>query len=411
MSYITQMKIIIDSWVFSLCLGILASNANAQDMYITTLREQSTVQDSAIQEFKAHLDQRIARLKERVPDLYLETPTATSKMGEFIRNSIYPAGPNYKNREVQCRFINRLLSEVSQPLLLRLQELTNNGKICIAGDLPKEQQVNWTSQWIQILWNEKWYVDENGSFSLEDLIIENIGTENYSKPDIIVAINEQFDGYGAGLSKALAPLYLNDPTLQKFRFLGSQFDPNKAKAEPFILLGQDIQNVLLEDSPYEKASLVRGKSEIYISPIWPVAELVELLVHEYGHVLHAEQTPNTKWDPVQKTLRKKMDGRHNEGVAEAFAEMLLLDVFKRHPETETFHLGKLRIFSEIRPQDNHLAGAIALNSIFYQGKRNFPELLNLIRTENFMDYLIQNNINALVPGPESTSTLEVFFKQ
>jgi len=411
MSYITQMKIIIGSWIFTLCLGILASNANAQDMFIITLREQSTVQDSAIQEFKTHLDQRIAKLKERVPDLYLETPTATSNMSDFIRNSMYPAGPNYRNREVQCRFINRLLSEVSQPLLSRLQELTKNGKICIAGDLPKEQRVNWTSQWIQILWNEKWYVDENGTFSLEDLIIKNIGTENYSKPDIIIAINEQFDGYGAGLSKALAPLYDEDPVLQKFKLLGFQFDPNKAKAEPFTLLGQDVQNALVEDSPYGAAGLVRVKSEIYISPIWPVAELVELLVHEYGHVLHAEQTRNYKWDPAQKTLSKKMDGRHNEGVAEAFAEMLLLDVFKRHPETETFHLGKLRIFSELRPQDNHLAGAIALNSIFFQGKRNFPELLNLIRTENFMDYLILNNINALVPGPESTSKLEVFFNQ
>lgn len=397
------------STALSLAVGLTALSSNAQDMYLSNLHEQTFVSQSAILSFKTHLDQRIADLKSRSPELYLETPNASTNLRDVILSTFLPANPAYKNREAQCSFIHRLLSEVQEPLLTRLRSLTQDGSICIAGDLPKELRINWTTQWLQLLWNDKWLVMADKSQSLEDLIIEKIGIENYRKPNIMIALREGFDGYGSAHSRSILPLFDQDPLLQQFKSLGLQFNPDKT--EPFILLGEDIQKALGEESPYNSTGLVRTTSDIYISPIWPVAELVELLVHEYGHVLHAEQNPNESWNPITKTLYRKSNGAHNEGVAEAFSEMLLKEVFIKHPETETFHLLKLRVFSEIRPQDNHLQGAVALSSVFFQGQQDFAELLRLTRAESFMDFLSGHNITSLTLGSVSENTIPVYFKK
>ncbi len=383
--------------------------ASAQDMQIITTRESGSVlSDSALQQFKARLDNRITIMRSRIPNLFLETPGPHTKIGSFIMQAFYPAPPVYKNRDVECAFIDRLISQNEGTVKVRIQKLTANGSNCIVGDLPKNLWLHWTTEWMDLLWTDKWIRNDSGNFSLEDLIIQKIGTENYTRPTFKIAINEQFDGYGAGFSKAVSPQFDLDPVLSRFKKIGQLFNPDQT--QPFTLLGDDISTLLTNDSPYGNAGLVRTDSEIYISPAWPISSLVELLVHEYGHVLQAEQVTTDKWDMANKILYRKSNGICNEGFAEALTEMLLADIFIQHPETEVFHLAKLRLFAEIRPSDKHLVGAAVLSPLFFNGQQDFLGLLDLARTESFSGYLKNFRIDTLSEGTTTQDSIRVFFK-
>ncbi len=404
-SYLSGMK-----HILVLIIPFIQIVVLAQDMKLVNVIESGlSLSEQSVQSFKQQLDQRILNMKEKIPGLYLTEFTPQSKIRDLILQVHYPAGVNYKNRQVQCAFIQRLLSQTKGSAQVRINALTQNGKICIAGDLPKTEWVAWTTEWIDILWNEKWFIKSSAAFSLEDLIVKSIGIENYKKPVIKIAINEVFDGYGFGYSDAAIAMFDSDPVLSYFKQRGLKFNPDSK--EPFTLLGDEVKTFLVEESPYGAAATVRVTSEIYISPVWPIAELVELLVHEYGHVLHSEQNQTKQtWDPITKSLTTKVNTVWQEGVAESFTEMLLQDVFLAHPETQIFHLSKLRMFAEVKSKDSHLLGAALLSPLFFQGQNDFLILLELARANNLNEFLQKYKIDTLSEGVIRQKTVNVYFQ-
>lgn len=90
---------------------------------------------------------------------------------------------------------------------------------------------------------------------------------------------------------------------------------------------------------------------------------------------------------------------HDEGVAEAFAWLLLNELYPKYPEVEFFHIAKLRLFLAKRPDDPHLLGAAGLSSLFhFRGSRNFPDLFEFAKSLDLEDFLNHREMTGLSKG-------------
>jgi hypothetical protein len=364
---------------------ILSLAARAQDLTIVVKSgEQWALTDAARAELNTHLANEISQLKKRLPGFCFSPLTSETKMSSAIPESFFPGSKRYKNRDIQCAFIQKLISRGDSHARARARELSQDGKLCSSGDIAQVLWPQWTFDWMQFLWNEKWFPSAHGNVSLEDIIISKIGRENYRKPSFHIALLNEFDGFGWGFSANELRLFASDPVLRHFRDEAKKYDPNSH--EPFMSLGP-IVFLLFQDSPYSAAGFLHLQSEIWISPGWPVAELVELLMHEYGHVLHGEQDESHTWNSQTRSLEVYNCSVQDEAISEAFSEMSLREVFARDPETKLFHVGKLALFSIVRPTDPHYVGAGAIKSLFWRKTDNFGELFELIRSHDFAGFL------------------------
>ena len=104
--------------------------------------------------------------------------------------------------------------------------------------------------------------------------------------------------------------------LRDFSNISSKYDPNKT--EEFELLGEDTRK-MLKEWPYGSAGNFKVGTEIYVTNDWGAADLVELLVHEYGHIYHAERSDNISWNSKPKELVVDVEHVHAEAVAESFS--------------------------------------------------------------------------------------------
>jgi len=253
-----------------------------------------------MEDFRGFLDSELSRLREEVSSIYWPAIDERTDFNEVFMAAFFPAGPKYKNREMQCQFIRRLLSSTIDLVQNEIFDLTRGGTVCIPGDLPKAEWANWTERLMKFLWSEKWISRGSEYVSMEDLIVEKIGEEQYKRPEFHIARRIEFDGHGWGFSPHELGLFLREPLLERYFALISSYDPNSEK--PFRGLGPEVEKQLT-DHPYGMVGTFQPGSKIYISSAFGPADLVELLAHEYGHVFHGEWGENLTWNSEESTLR------------------------------------------------------------------------------------------------------------
>lgn len=381
----------------------LALPAQAHEMSIKFKADNSWQLSSSMRAgFTRFLDDELASLTEAFPSLYWPRMEAGIDFKQVISSTLYPIGTEYKNREFQCGFVRKLLGNVEGEARAKLEYLTDSGKICTQADLPKEKWPEFTKGWMEFLWLEPWIARNGRLVSLEDLIREKIGP-SYKRPKFSIAFNVDFDGYGWGISAKERALFSSVPLLAEFARLGRAYNPNSL--EPFIALGETVGR-MLSRNPYGSAGLVLLEGEIIISPSWAPADMVDLLVHEYGHVFSGEQGAEMEWNEKERTLSRIANNVQEEGVAEAFAWMLLREVYPQYPELKFLHLAKLRLFQEARPEDNHLLGAAGFSQLFHSyDQGSFLQLRGLAQSTDISAFMAAAGLRDLSRSGELSEEL------
>lgn len=351
-----------------------------------------TMSDELNATFVRFLDTELATLQQNSPELYWpDLGDSDQTFQNVFLTAFLSTTDTYKNRDFQCAFLQSVSSRLDKRTRTKLNSLTEDGAVCIQGDLPRDKQVEWTHDLLMFFWEEPWIATGDGYIGLESLIVRQIGIEQYIRPKILVGTRIDYDGYGWGYSPREKILFNSDPHLSAFRDTGSKYDPNDGL--PFNLLGDDILTQL-QQNPYGMASIVSIDSRIYISPTIAPSEMIELLVHEYAHVYHGEQGENLAWDSLQKKLHVYGNAVHTEGLAEAFTWILLQDVYRQYQQTRFFHLAKLRLFHKFRPNDPHLVGRAGT----YYDEMSIVDIQDLARTLDFENWMNERDISNLVKG-------------
>lgn len=348
--------------------------------------------DGVADSFRNFLDEQLSDVTSRTSAYWPELNEDNDFKNVFIQ-SFFPASPKYKNREFQCSFVRKILNSVQGETHREFALLTQNGRVCIPGDIPAQDWAGWTEQLMRFFWTRPWIRRPTGAISLEGLIIEKVGVKNYRRPGLHIAKNIEFDGYGWGFSRKELSLFDEEPLLSRYAEVIRDYDPNQEG--PFTPLGPYVEKLLV-DNAYGMAGTFKPGSEIYISRALGPADLIDFLAHEYGHVFHGEQGENISWDSEGKTLKRVDNGVHSEAVAEAFAWMLLRELYGEYPELKYFHVAKLRLFLHDRPEDPHIVGAAALGQVFHsESEGSFSELERFAESLDLLEYLRSHGLSTL----------------
>ncbi len=358
--------------------------------------------------FSTFLADEMADVKSQVPNLFWPTVTEHTDFKEIVLSAFYPASGMYKNRPLQCAFVQKVLNTTNGAVRDRFLQITHNGQVCIQYDLSKSEWATFTENLMTFFWTEKWLLVDGAFFSLEDLVVQAVGP-TYKRPEFHIATRIEFDGYGWGFSDSELEIFQVTPVLEKYATLAQEIDPNSDI--PFTALGPEVEKIL-KGSPYGTVGAFQPSSKIYISNAWGPADLVELLAHEYGHVFHGETNRNVEWESATGTLVVHANGVHNESVAESFAWMLLRDVYSAYPEIKFFHLAKLQLFQSLQPKDPHLLGAAVVGRLFHSDEdgtfddlREYASFLDL--NQYITSYGFEGILNNL--GNSETTTIPVIF--
>jgi hypothetical protein len=351
-------------------------------------------------QFKIFLEHRRELLVASIPNLYF--PKAPLNPADFSK-VFMGTSKDYVNRATACSFLQRMRETIKgETSELELRELTADGKICIQADLPPDRWTAWTRKLANFIWTEKWIKKGHEKLSLEDLLISQIGVGIYQKPKIKILSNRPIDGFGYGLSEKDKHFIQDHLVLKKIFDQSRNIDLNNLSTFPE--LGSELASLFKLDS-YNYGEPFIQEPTILISNSWPPDALVELLVHEYGHIYHMLST--SRFSGNVDEIVYFNDHLHFEGVAEAFAWTNLRDLYKTYPEIEIFHIYKLKFFADLKPTDNHYVGAAALSRLFHTthiDATSFEVLSKLADTPNLGTFLEINNITTLKDDGAKPST-------
>lgn len=103
-------------------------------------------------------------------DLYWPSIGLTNESKVYDK-AFDPSSSNYKNRNFQCNFVKKILNTTKGKTQEKFSKITQNGKICIASDLPRSSWNLWTTQLMNFFWSDKWIPEGSNFLSLEDLIL------------------------------------------------------------------------------------------------------------------------------------------------------------------------------------------------------------------------------------------------
>jgi hypothetical protein len=330
------------------------------------------------------LDQQIIQIKEEIPIAYWPVLSDQRGFYETVTSTFDATSDKYMNRPMQCAFVRKILDSVQGSVLERFSEITNFGSICIQSDLKIEARNKFTADLIDFFWTEPWLSHHGKFYSLEEIVKRSVGP-SYKRPEFHVAVNLEFDAFGGGFSELDLKLFESNPKLSEYAWRVKKIDPNVN--DPFTLLGSAMA-VLVREQSYSMLSTFQPGSKIYISNSWGPAEMVEILVHEYGHVFHGETNHNFSWNDKDNILSVYTNRVHEESMAESFAWMVLRDFYHDYPELKFFHIGKLRMFQKWRPTDPHLVGAAGVAKLFHsECSGSFSDLKEYAASLNLNEYL------------------------
>ena len=360
-------------------------------------------------EFSGFLNLEMEKIKTQVKDLYWPEISANTQFKDVLTSSFYPGSTAYKNRPLQCSFVQKVLATTSGSARARFIEITRNGTICIQFDLPESDWAGFTKSLMDFFWTEKWIALNSENLSLEDLAIQAVGP-TYRRPEFHIASELYYDGYGWGHSSSELALFDSDPILARFASIARSFDPNSTLV--FSALGSEMGG-MLKGAPYEVVGAIQPSSKIYLSKAWGPADMVELLAHEYGHVIHGETNSNKSWNFESRILVTASNRVHDESVAESFAWMLLRDIYDTYPEVEFFHIAKLQALNVLRPNDPHLVGAAAIHHLFHsKSKGTFSDLIEYAEASDLGVYLSNHGLIDKLEnlGLREAKTVPIFFE-
>jgi hypothetical protein len=357
-----------------------------------------------LQGFNTFLEAERVALLQALPELTFPA-TSESFQKAFVEYA-YAGTAKYRNRATACSFFAKVQSGLThEGSKLFLRQLTKDGAVCIPADIPREEWVKWTAEVMDFFWSRPWIVTSSGNISLEGLISKNL-RGGYVKPIIKVATNIELDAYGYAKSAFDLDFIRGHRSLSRIFEIASGFDPNDLTT--LGDLGPEVAK-LMQEHAYSEAQVFVVAPTIYMSTGWAPEALVEVLVHEYGHVYHSLNSNHFSGD--DQTVTYSYDAAHNEGVAEAFAWMNLRDIYTQYPELEIFHIFKLKQMAQFHPVDPHYVGAGSLHTLFHsRGVGTFEELEEYIRAEKLKDYLVSVGMDTLASdGMKDAEKVTVIF--
>lgn len=361
---------------------------------------------SARIDFESFLTSERKSLLRDIPGLQFPENFDSFKQG-VVEYSL-STSPEYKNREVSCQFLARVAANIRERRdALAFERLTNNGKVCIPRDVPDAERSQWALSLAQFLWTRPWIPAGGTMLSLEQQIIKALRIKDYQRPEIRILTTVDFDGYGYNRSAIDQKTISANTKLSDAMKIAKDFTPNDPSSTGD--LGPDLAR-LAQQRPASIGEYLIGSPTIYITNNWPPEALVELLAHEYGHVLHngikTIFSDHTDWIEINS------DPVHNEGAAEAAAWQSLCGIYETFPEIKVFHILKLKLFSDFKRQDAHLVGAAAFASLFHSSCANtHVHFYDFLGARSLVTFLTSHGSDTLkVVGRDPDSDLILSWK-
>lgn len=315
---------------------------------------------------------------------------------ESIERGIFEYGiatrPEYKNRDVSCLFLARVAQNLkNMDDRAELDRITNSGQVCSPRDVLESERSAWTLSLAQFLWTRPWIPENETRLSLEQQIVTALGITNYQRPTIRILTAVDFDGYGYNRSPLDRQTIAGNPKLAEALQIAKNFTPN----DPSSIgdLGPELAK-MAKDHPTSVGDYVIQEPTIYITNNWAPEALVELLAHEYGHVLH--DGIKTIFVDHGDWIGIADEPVHNEASAEAVAWQALCGVYATFPEIELFHILKLKLMSQFKRQDSHLMGASAFAPLFhYTCGKSRRHLFDFLAAPDLESFLAHQGSDAL----------------
>jgi hypothetical protein len=350
-------------------------------------------------DFDQYLEEQRLLLKHTLPEL--DFPASFDSFRQAFEEYVYAGTTKFKNRSSTCGFLNRVRNNLKDTAAIaEFNRLTESGRVCIPADIEKSRWQTWSYDLIRFFWDRPWIAVQSENLSLEGLIKKNLPAGAYVRPEIRLATNTELDAFGYAKSAADLEVIRTNRSLSKIFDIASLFDPNDWTT--IGDLGAELRKFAQEHS-YSMAQAFTLKPLIYVSAGWSPDSLVELLVHEYGHVYQALNSSHFSTNESSATY--KYDAVHNEGVAEAFAWMNLREIYPYYPEVKIFHILKLQQMGKFREDDSHYVGAGSLFTVFHSDTTGtFTDLEKYVRARDLSEYMREKGVSTLRHGPADPKT-------
>jgi len=333
--------------------------------------------------FKFYLETQIDKLNEQLPGLNL--PQNDTNLQNAFLEFENTDSPSYRLRDMECRFLRKIKSQLQGELLHHFETLTHEGKICIPADLDVAERSDWMLTLFEFFSYSKWIQLHEESYSLVDLIQNRLKLGTIPKPNFHILEDGDQNAFAYAWSpKDLAKLD-GYPVTKAFINACAKWDINNPTQFPSF--GEDATRFFL-DNVQERAAYCVPDRRIYISNNWPPSTVVEILTHEWGHLYHFANREIITQNEGFNDLILYTDPVHEEAIAEAFASLVLAPIYKKYPETKRFHILKQNVYYQQHEHVPHVLGTAAFLDLFHSPSQSqLPWLFKLTQAKTLDRFL------------------------
>lgn len=349
--------------------------------------------------YDRYLGERRAALLQQMKTLIF--PLVFKDLKEVL-SLIETRGSSFPNRQIHCDFLKRISGSLAERDHLELEELTHNFKLCIPADLPsKADGEKWGFLVLNFLWKKPWLMHQGKLIALPEYIRRSLEIKDFIVPKLIFWSNSYPDAGYSSLSLADKKFLESSSSVSAFFDRIQKHNINDL--ESISGFSKELVAYAKEDTLSFVDVFIKYQN-IYFSPSWGPADMVDTLIHEYGHIYfdlrHGHFTGDDKVTIYEKSRF------HDEACAEMLAWILLREFYDQYPEIEFGRVLKQYAFSKLRPLDPHYVGAGAAYFIFNTTKRPFKEYKALAEAKDFRSYVESKSGTALIrEGESATKTL------
>ncbi len=348
-------------------------------------------------EFNSYLKLRREYLCSRIPTL--KFPKNINDMPSLLE-LIESRMKTYKNRDMQVSFLRRIEKGLKEEDQIYLREITEDFQKCVAGDFEDVfDQDRFSMKMWNFLWHREWINLNDKNYSLASFLEKEMKVTGLREIALVHWQQPYPDAVYSAFSFSDNEVVSKNSNIRILLNYGKEININTSNISDEF--GNDLQNYF-KDSSMRFVDVFNDNDVFYLTSGFSPADMVDTLVHEYGHIYFHSKRTNLFQDSENKFSYKK-DTTHDEAFAEFFSFKILSPLYEIYPEIEFSHIVKQSAFSNLRPEDPHYVGHALAYSM---SKHETSVIDNLLNVESFKVFACSDDIG-LKPIPNTRDLQEL----